>query len=62
MHIRDMTLGDEEPIQHVADTTWRSTYAGIFSREFIDEFLDKNYSPYVLRRAMTLAVPMSRLQ
>jgi len=43
---------DIEGIQHVAAKTWRATYKGIFSEEFIASFLGRAYSTEALQRSI----------
>lgn len=43
---------DVPEIRRVATVSWRTTYRGIFTREFIDRFLDYAYSLDGLRRSV----------
>ncbi len=43
---------DVEGIQHVAAESWRATYKGIFSPEFITDFLARAYSMEGLSRSV----------
>ncbi len=43
---------DVEGIQHVAAESWRATYKGIFSPEFISDFLASAYSMEGLSRSV----------
>src|SRR5262245_36769703 len=46
------TPEDVDAIQRVAGASWRATYAGIFTPEFIEDFLERAYSAEVLRQAI----------
>ncbi len=53
--VRDAERRDVPAIQHVAYASWHATYAGILAREFIDDFLARNYSTESLERAIANA-------
>lgn len=46
--VRDATPGDAAAIRLVAQASWRDTYRDIFEPEFIEAFLDRNYSEAAL--------------
>ena len=49
--VRDATIEDALAIRGVAQASWRDTYRDIFEPEFIEAFLDRNYSEAALARA-----------
>ena len=42
--IKDLTPEDSESVMEVAKESWKWAYAGIYSEEFINSWLQKNYS------------------
>ncbi len=49
--VRDATNEDASAIRRVAQASWRDTYRDIFEPEFIEGFLDRNYSEAALAGA-----------
>jgi ribosomal protein S18 acetylase RimI-like enzyme len=50
--VTSATPEDVEAIQRVARVSWRATYTGIFTPEFIEDFLERAYNPEVLRQTI----------
>ena len=53
--VRDATIEDASAIRRVAQASWRHTYRDIFAPEFIEAFLDRNYSEAALAGAAEAA-------
>lgn len=53
--VRDAAAADAAAIERVAQASWRDTYRGIFEREFIDDFLARNYNEAALAQTAEAA-------
>ncbi|MDP4162825.1 MAG: GNAT family N-acetyltransferase, partial [Bacillota bacterium] len=51
-NLRNMQIEDIKKVQHVAKTSWNSTYAGIIPLEIQDKFITSAYSDEMMKRRM----------
>jgi len=56
MTIRNMKKKDIKQVQHVARTSWHSTYEGIIPREIQDKFLNMAYSDEMMKRRLKQSI------